>query len=169
MQSMATRSDQCQENRVTFQDSLMRFHHTSFTVSNVAATERFFIENFGMIRLGGGRYDYDYIRRTIGFEDGVLLISVLGFPGNDADVLELIEYVQPHGEPVDTATNRPGAAHLCFETQDIHADYTRLKVGGVAFKSTPNEVQAGINRGAWSVYFNGPDGIALELFQPPQK
>ena len=147
----------------------MRFHHTSFTVSDVAAAERFFVGHFGMRRLGGGRYDFDYIRRTIGFPDGVLLISVLGFPGNDADVLELIEYAEPRGEPVDTATNRPGAAHLCFETSDIHADYTRLLAAGVRFKSSPNEVGVGINQGAWSVYFNGPDNIALELFQPAKK
>jgi len=145
----------------------MRFHHTSFTVSDVAAAERFFIEHFGMRRLGGGRYDFEYIRSTTSYPDGVLLISVLAFPGRETgDVLELIEYAQPRGEPVDTATNRPGAAHLCFETTDIHADYDRLTAAGVRFKSCPNEVCFGLNRGAWSVYFNGPDGIALELFQP---
>lgn len=148
----------------------MRFHHTSFTVSDVEVCERFFIDHFGMIRLGGGRYDFDYIRRTTGFPDGVLLISVLAFPGREAgDLLELIQYEHPAGDPVDTATNRPGAAHLCFETQDIHGDFARLEAAGVAFKSTPNEVEIGINRGAWSVYFNGPDRIALELFQPAPK
>lgn len=145
----------------------MRFHHTSFTVSDVAAAERFFIDHFGMQRIGGGRYDFDYIRSTIGYADGVLLISVLAFPGREpGGILELIEYAQPRGEPVDTATNRPGAAHLCFETTDIQADYARLKKAGVRFKSSPNEVTYGLNRGAWAVYFNGPDGIALELFQP---
>jgi len=145
----------------------MRFHHTSFTVSDVAAAERFFVEHFGMKRIGGGRYDFDYIRKTIAYPDGVLLISVLAFPGRESgDRLELIEYEQPRGEAVDTATNRPGAAHLCFETDDIHADYARLKAAGVRFKSPPNEVGFGINRGAWSVYCNGPDAIALELFQP---
>ena len=128
------------------------------------------MDHFGMIRLGGGRYDFDYIRRTVNFPDAVLLISVLAFPQHEkSDVLELIQYEQPAGEAVDTATNRAGAAHLCFETQDIHADYTRLSAAGIPFKSAPNEVQVGINRGAWSVYFNGPDGIALELFQPPRK
>jgi len=145
----------------------MRFHHTSFTVGDIDQAERFFTEHFGMIRLGGGRYDFDYIRSTVNFSDAVLRISVLGFPGeNGRDVLELIQYEQPVGEPVDTATNRPGAAHLCFETQDIHADHARLAAAGVRFKSSPNEVTVGINRGAWSVYFNGPDNIALELFQP---
>ena len=140
-------------------------HHTSFTVSNLAEAERFFVELFGMVRLGGGRYDFDYIRRQVGFPDAVLNIAVLSFPSRSG-ILELIEYVQPRGAPVPTDTNRPGNAHLCFQVADIEAEYRRLKGAGVRFKSPPNEVTFGINQGAKAVYFNGPDGIALELFQP---
>ena len=144
------------------------FHHTSFTVSDVDAAERFFVELFGMERIGGGVYDLDYIRRTVGYPEAVLKIAVLSFPETTGrrDVLELIEYQRPRGEPVDTSTHRPGAAHLCFLVDDINAEYQRLSGAGVRFKSSPNEVTFGINKGAWSVYFNGPDGIALELFQP---
>jgi catechol 2,3-dioxygenase-like lactoylglutathione lyase family enzyme len=144
------------------------FHHTSFTVSDLDVTERFFIEHLGMRRLGGGLYDFDYIRRTVGYPDAVLKISILG-SANDPDDphrLELIEYVTPRGEVVDTATNRAGAAHLAFVVDDIDAEYKRLVAAGVRFKSAPNEVTFGINKGAKAVYFNGPDGIALELLQP---
>jgi catechol 2,3-dioxygenase-like lactoylglutathione lyase family enzyme len=147
---------------------IRRFHHTSFTVSDVAAAERFFVDLFGMQRIGGGFYDFDYIRQTVAFPDAQMVISVLAFPEDRQthDVLELIEYRRPHADPVDTATCRPGAAHLCFLVTEIHQEYARLREAGVVFKSKPNEVTEGINRGAWSVYFNGPDGIALELFQP---
>jgi catechol 2,3-dioxygenase-like lactoylglutathione lyase family enzyme len=145
------------------------FHHTSFTVSDVDAAERFFVDVMSMLRIGGGLYDFDYIRRTIGYTDAELKIVVLAFPvapgSAPRDILELIEYLRPRGEPVDTATCRPGAAHLCFLVDDILAEHRRLTTLGVAFKSTPNQVTQGINKGAWSVYFNGPDGIALELFQ----
>ena len=146
------------------------FHHTSFTVSDVDAAERFFVELLGMQRIGGGRYDFDYIRRTVAYPDAVLKIAVLAFnhqaQSPKSDILELIEYEQPRAEPVDTATCRPGAAHLCFAVDDIRAEFARLSERGVRFKSEPNEVTFGLNRGAWSVYFNGPDGIALELLQP---
>lgn len=147
-----------------------RLHHTSFTVSDVEAAERFFIENFGMKRLGGGLYEFDYIREIVGFADAALKISVLGFPDSAANAhkLELIEYTAPRAEPVPTTTCRPGAAHLCFEVADIHAEYERLRARGVKFTSAPVEVIYGINRGAWAVYFKGPDGIALELFQSPK-
>jgi catechol 2,3-dioxygenase-like lactoylglutathione lyase family enzyme len=143
------------------------FHHTSFTVSDVDASERFFVDLFGMKRLGGGTYDFDYIRRTVGYPDAVLKIAVLGMAdARDGQRLELIEYVAPRGQPVDTATCRPGAAHLAFVVDDIDAEYERLRTAGVRFKSSPNEVTYGINRGAKAVYFNGPDDIALELVQP---
>ncbi len=149
------------------------FHHTSFTVSNVDEAERFFVDLFGMERVGGGRYDFDYIRRTVAFPDAVLKIAVLGFPAKKGEHpshrLELIEYVKSGGPATDTATNRPGNAHLCFQVDDIQAEYKRLSERGVRFKSTPNQVTWGINAGAWGVYFKGPDGIALELLQPATK
>ena len=146
--------------------SVSGVHHVSFTVSNLAEAERFFVELFGMTRIGGGRYDFDYVRRQVGFADAVLNIAVLTFQSR-ADLLELIEYVQPRGQPVATDTNRPGNAHLCFQVADIDAEYRRLVARGVRFKSSPNEVTFGLNKGAKAVYFNGPDNIALELFQPP--
>jgi catechol 2,3-dioxygenase-like lactoylglutathione lyase family enzyme len=146
------------------------FHHTSFTVSDVDAAGRFFIDLFGMERIGGGLYDFDYIRRQVGYPDAVLKIAVLALPtatgSTPSHRLELIEYYTPRCEPVDTATCRPGAAHLCFQVDDIQAAYERLCESGVRFTSLPNEITFGINKGAWAVYFQGPDGIALELFQP---
>ena len=143
------------------------FHHTSFTVSDLCAAEAFFVDLFGMTRLGGGTYDFEYIRRTVAIPNAVLEIAVLGFSDRGTtELLELIEYRCPKGEPVDTATNRPGNAHLCLLVDDIHSEYDRLRQRGVVFKSPPNRVTTGVNEGAWSVYFNGPDRIALELLQP---
>lgn len=145
------------------------FHHTSFTVSDLEEAERFFTDLMGMERVGGGIYDFDYIRGIIGYPDAKLNIAVLAFPSHAKGhhLLELIEYMQPAGEPTDTATNRPGNAHLCFVVSDIEAEVERLRKAGVAFKSEgPHKVTWGINEGARGIYFNGPDGIALELLQP---
>ncbi|MEQ9812071.1 MAG: VOC family protein [Azospirillaceae bacterium] len=149
--------------------TITSFHHTSFTVSDVDRAAAWFIEHFGMERLGGGDYDFDYIKRQTGFADADLKIAVLGFPGQAGrpgrDVLELIEYRSPAGAPADTATNRPGNAHLCFAVEDIEAEHARLSAAGVEFRSTPNTVTFGVNAGAKAVYLVGPDDIRLELFQ----
>ena len=145
------------------------FHHTSFTVSDLEEAERFFCELMGMRRVGGGIYDFDYIRNIIAYPDAKLKIALLAYPedATSRHLLELIEYLKPAGEPVDTATNRPGNAHLCFAVSDIDAEVRRLRAAGATFKSeTPHEVTWGINKGAKGIYFNGPDGIALELLQP---
>lgn len=147
-----------------------RLHHTSFTVSDVDAAEAFFVKNFDMRRVGGGLYDFDYIRKIVGYADAVLKIAVLEFPGEShPHRLELIQYLSPAAEPTSTATCRAGAAHLCIEVNDIQAAYERLRAGGVKLTSAPVQVTEGINRGAWAVYFQGPDGIALELFQAPNR
>jgi Lactoylglutathione lyase and related lyases len=143
-----------------------RFHHVSFTVSDVDAAEAWFVEHFGLVRVGGGDYDFDYIRSQVGMADAVLKVSVLADPAERGDLLELIEYVGARGAPADTATNRPGNAHLCFLSRDIEADYRRLSGRGVRFVSAPNTVTWGINAGARAVYLLGPDDIRLELFQP---
>ena len=146
------------------------FHHTSFTVTDVDQTERFFVDFLGMERVGGGRYDFGYIRKVVALPDAVLKIAVLAFPEKQGvrppDRLELIEYARGAGSPCDTATNRPGNAHLCFVVDDIQVEHRRLTALGVKFKSLPQEMTFGVNRGGWTAYFNGPDGVALELVQP---
>ena len=146
-------------------------HHTSFTVSNLESAQRFFIDLMGMKRVGGGTYAFDYIRRSVGYSDATLKVAVLcsaGYQPGDP-LLELIEYIHPRGDPVETSTNRPGNAHVCFVVSDIDTEVKRLQTAGVSFKSpTANEVTWGINKGAKSIYFNGPDDIALELIEPRQ-
>ena len=147
-------------------------HHASFTVSDLDAAERFFVELMGMRRIGGGVYDFDYLRRSVGYPNATLNVAVLCCADHEPGhtVLELIEYIRPAGTPADTATNRPGNAHVCFTVSDIDAEVQRLQAGGVVFKSpTANTVTWGINKGAKSIYFNGPDGITLELFEPSRE
>lgn len=145
-------------------------HHVSFTVSEIGAAEAWFAGMFGMVRVGGGEYDFDYIRAQVGMPDAVLKIAVLGFAGEEERpgrfLLELIEYARAAGAPADTATNRPGNAHLCVVVDDIEAEHARLSARGVRFVSTPNAVTWGVNKGAKAVYLIGPDDIRLELFQP---
>jgi lactoylglutathione lyase len=146
------------------------FHHVSFTVSDVDAVADWFCTHFKMVRLGGGDYDFDYIRAQVGMPDVALRIAMLGFADGQGmptpHRLELIEYVRGTGQNADTATNRPGNAHLCFLTDDIDGDYLRLSAAGAKFISPPNTVTWGINKGARAVYFKGPDDIRLELLQP---
>ena len=43
-----------------------------------------------------------------------------------------------------------------------------MKALGVKFKAErPVAIEAGVNQGGFTIYFLDPDGITLELVQPP--
>jgi lactoylglutathione lyase len=88
--------------------------------------------------------------------------------GRSGHMLELIEYVAPRGETSDTRTKNTGAAHLAVEVDDIHAEFARITALGVRFRSSvPVAIEAGHNRGGYTIYLSDPDDITLEIIQPP--
>ena len=113
----------------------------------------------------------DYTRALVGFPDASLRVAQLRVPGQPVALsghhLELVEYVAPRGIPHSAERNRPGASHMAFAVDDIHETFDRLVSSGVRFVSPPQAITAGVNTGGFACYFIDPDGITLELVQPP--
>ena len=138
---------------------ILGMDHTSFTVSDLDRSIDFYSRCFGFKvarRSDSGSPSTSVI---VGYEGVRLKIAhiVLG----PADV-ELIEYIHPKGEhrPI-LETKDVGTPHLCFATDDIQAEYERLRGLGVRFKSVPQ-----VNpKGTGAVYGLDPDGITFELVQ----
>ena len=86
-------------------------------------------------------------------------------------VLELFQYLAPPGSSPDRIEVRDvGTAHLCFLVDDLIDVHRRLVGAGVdTFISPPVLVDTGINAGGYGIYLRDPDGIVLELFQPPRR
>lgn len=146
--------------------------HTSFTVSDMDASLAFYSGLLGMEVMTQQTQQNEYTSRLVAFPDAHLKVAMLRIPGAFAGPsnhhLELVEYIHPRGEKTDVATNRAGAPHLAFVTENIHEDYKRLSEAGVRFKAeAPIEIVAGVNKGGFTVYFLDPDDITLELHQPP--
>lgn len=145
--------------------------HFSFTVSDMRQSCAFYGDTLGLQQIYEMKHVHPYTSRQVGFENADLLAVGFrlghgelpaGFP-----VLELIEYRHPRGVDVELATNNPGVAHIAFRVDDIFAQHERLTSAGVRFQSEPVLIEAGRNRGGYTVYFLDPDGITLELAQPP--
>ena len=82
--------------------------------------------------------------------------------------IELVEYVHPRGADIPLDTNRTGVGHWAFIVDDIHKEFDRMRALGVKFKAAqPVAIEHGVNTGGFAVYFTDPDGITLELLQPP--
>ena len=146
--------------------------HVSFTVSNLDRSVEWYTKVLGLEFVRGQVQDNAYTRALVGFPDARLKVAQLRIPNLTIPVsrhhIELVEYEHPRGPAIQLATNSPGVGHWAFVVDDIHAEVARLRGLGVRFKSeSPNLITEGVNRGGYTIYFLDPDGITLELMQPP--
>ncbi len=85
-----------------------------------------------------------------------------------AQVLELIEYTQPRGTPTRPEPNDPGATHIALRVTDADELHRRLQAAGISTRSGPVTIEtAGAWKGARAFYAIDPDGVTVELIQPP--
>ena len=145
--------------------------HFSFTVSDLERSILFYRDLLGLELVHTQEQSNAYTRRLVGYADAHLKIAMFRIPGAPAGRsghhLELVEYVAPRGRRGNLGTANPGVAHLAFVVEDIHPMFQQLSEAGVVFVSPPNLIEAGINKGGYTCYFRDPDGITLELVQPP--
>lgn len=140
--------------------------HTSFSVSNLERSLAFYVDLLGFKLLWQREITNQYFRDIVGIPDCVVKAAHLAIP-NSTHKLELFEYAAPRGEPAVPRVNQPGSAHLSLYVDNLPAAYEELKSKGAQFRSPPIEIDAGANRGGWALYMLDPDGIPVELFQPP--
>jgi catechol 2,3-dioxygenase-like lactoylglutathione lyase family enzyme len=81
-------------------------------------------------------------------------------------VWELVEYRTP-GRTTRPNHNDVGGMHACLEVSDILAAFARLAEHGVAVPDAPLEIPEGPMAGAKVAYVRDPNGVQLELLEPP--
>ena len=143
-------------------------HHTSYTVIDMRTTLKFYRDMLGF-KVVNERPEVtnNYFRKIIGFPDAVVHAVLLEIPGTD-HLLELLEYKIPKGNPQDLTPNNPGSSHICYIVDDLKTIYSRLVDNGVEFISPPVYLDEGPNIGGWSLYFKDPNGIVVEMMEPPE-
>jgi lactoylglutathione lyase len=145
-------------------------HHTGFTVADLDRSLGFYRDLLGLETVAEQEKEGGYLGAIVGHPDAHVRMAHLRLPG-DGHVVELFEYLAPEGRaagPLDPAD--VGTSHLCFVVDDLPTVYDRLRAAGVdSFVSPPVEVDTGINRGGCALYLRDPDGIPVELFQPPRR
>jgi catechol 2,3-dioxygenase-like lactoylglutathione lyase family enzyme len=143
-----------------------RIHHTGYTVSDLDRSVAFYRDLLGCEVIAEQEKQGGYLAAIVGYPDAHVRMAHLRLPGGE-HVVELFQYLAPAGGAADVEPRNVGASHLCFVTSSLHADYDRLSAAGVSFVSPPVEVDTGINTGGYALYLRDPDGIVVELFQPP--
>ncbi len=148
------------------------FWHVSFTVRDLDASVEWYTKVLGLEYVRGQVQHNEYTGKLVGYPEAHLKVAQLRVPGETIPIsrhhIELVEYVSPRGEDIPLDTNRNGVGHWAFMVDDIHAEFNRLKAVGVRFKAEqPVAIEQGVNKGGFAIYLTDPDGITLELLQPP--
>ena len=139
--------------------------HVGFSVSSLDRSIPFYTALLGEEPLLRKRWDVAYVGEILGYPGNVLDGAFWRLPGGT--ILELLEYEPPPGR-VDMETNNVGNAHLCLVTDDMDADFERLRPVGAEFRSeAPVEIPWGPYRGGKACYLRDLDGISIELIELP--
>ncbi|MEO3930616.1 VOC family protein [Micromonosporaceae bacterium B7E4] len=146
----------------------MRPHHVGVTVGNLQRSVDFYSAFFGDRPEVARLYDTPYTSQQVGYLDTVLDIAIFKIPGSELR-MELIQYLQPVGTPVDTETKNPGTWHLCLATSEIDHDFDRLVgLGATPRSDRPVLITSGPNTGKRVAYLRDLDGLTIELIENSQ-
>lgn len=134
-------------------------NHLSFTVSRLDASIRFYVDVLGLSLINVSERDGAFSEKVTGVKGAHLKIAYLAVGGVS---LELIEYISPKGEKIDTRPCNIGSAHICFNVDDFSALINVLQKNRVVFRGDICRVPAGPNKGKQVVYFEDPDSNTIE-------
>jgi catechol 2,3-dioxygenase-like lactoylglutathione lyase family enzyme len=140
--------------------------HVGFTVSDLDRSTDFYTLLLGEPPFLRKVWEVGYVGQIVGYPETEMDCAFWYLPGKSA-VLELMQYLAPEPGRVDMETYNVGNGHLCLVTEDIEADYERLR-GRAEFRSPePVEIPWGPYKGGRVCYLRDPDGISVELMQQP--
>ena len=145
---------------------IKRIHHIGMTVSDIPIALNLLCGILGLKQIEDKELDWEYLKFPGENHGTRLKTALLNITGTQV-FLELWQFKTPSGPSALTAHNNFGSGHLCFQVDDIFNDHATLEKAGVKFMGPPAEVTAGINIGAYAIYFSGFDDYRFELFQKP--
>ena len=149
------------------QITVLQTDHTSFTVSDLDRSIRFFCEALDFELISKAGRDPRLIQQITGVAGADCITAYVRRPDH---TVELIQFLQPDDRqsvrprPCDT-----GFAHLCFAVQDIDASVTTARRYEMEPIGEPIAINAGPNKDALIVYLRDPDGITIEFIQRPSR
>ena len=140
---------------------IRHIHHTGLSTPDLDRSIRFYRDLFGFEVLsrftmppGSPGMDEMLALPGVGFSAALLRLG--------PTMIEVFQFSDP--EPVRAPERRRvcdhGLTHLCFQVDDVKAEYERLSAAGMVFHCAP---QSG--EGAAYVYGRDPDGNAIELIE----
>ena len=141
-------------------------HHVGVTVVDLERSAAFWEKLLGVEARNRRTLAGPQLATMVGYE-GIRIHSCwLDLPGGMA--LELLQYLDRPESPYDPGTAHPGNVHVCLSVDDMDAAHAHaVSCGAVPVSERPIDVAAGPRAGSRLAYLRDPDGVTLELLQPP--
>jgi catechol 2,3-dioxygenase-like lactoylglutathione lyase family enzyme len=141
--------------------------HTGLTVTDLERSIGFYRDELGFEVVMQQEKQGGYLGAIVGYPEAHVRMAHLALPGS-AHRIELFQYLEPASARRTTEPRDVGVTHVCLVVDDLQSLYERLRASdSCSFLSPPVEVDTGANRGSSALYLRDPDGILVELFQPP--
>ena len=157
-------------NRAGLPD-LVGTEHIGFTVPNIEAATRFFVDVIGcehIYSLGPFKDDQgDWMRRQLNVHPRAVIRELRFLRCRTGPNFEIFEYQAPGQISEGPANSDIGGHHLAFYVHDIRAAVEYLKERNVRVLGEPVTRTEGPSAGQTWIYFLAPWGMQLELVSFP--
>lgn len=134
-------------------------HHLAISTPDLDRFVDHYQRWFGFERCGGGGWEpgNDRVDRMVGLKGSAARYEMIRL-GNL--YIEVFQYAAPDSTEVHPRMCDHGITHLCLYTDDVFADYERLKALGMHFHCEP-----GGSAATRATYGRDCDGNVVELLQ----
>lgn len=148
--------------------ALQAVHHVGVTVADLDRAAAFWQALLQTAPAERARLDGANVGVLVGYPGVTLEVCWFDLPAGVR--LELVDYLDRREAAYDPGTAHPGNVHLCLQTADLDAAHRHaLACGAHPVSRHPIDVAAGPRAGSRLVYLRDPDGVTLELVQPPRR
>jgi catechol 2,3-dioxygenase-like lactoylglutathione lyase family enzyme len=144
--------------------------HVGFTVPDLEAATRFFVEVIGCVQvfeIGPFQSDDDWMQVHLGVDPRAVIRKLRMFRCKTGASFEIFEYELEGASATSPRNSDVGGHHLAFYVEDVNAAIAYLKARGITVQGEPTTMQSGPSKGLTWVYFLSPWGMQLELVSYP--
>ncbi|WP_157017263.1 VOC family protein [Mesorhizobium xinjiangense] len=145
--------------------------HVGFTVPDIDAATRFFVEVIGcevVFEIGPFVADDDWMKAHLDVHPRAVIKTLRMLRCKNGPAFELFEYDLEGARQSPPANSDVGATHLGFMVEDMAAAVAHLKAHGVEVMGDPTTMTEGPSQGLTWVYFKAPWDMQLELVSYPK-
>jgi catechol 2,3-dioxygenase-like lactoylglutathione lyase family enzyme len=142
--------------------------HTGITVSNLERSLAFWRDVLGFEFSHTAHQTGEMAREITGVAGAEIKLAVLKAPGGHK--IELLQYLAPPDQKnnVDLRPCDVGSVHVALLVDDLDVVLKSIVASDWKAAGEPQTLKSGPNAGKRVVYVRDPDGITIELMQPPK-